>query len=87
MAERESGSAGVEVFEGDACTPEAIAGALTAMTFAIGRRFVIADGVERWKEADVAPVAAALAGHRGRGHHRRLLRARGRPRQGARTRS
>ena len=23
------------------------------MTFAMGRRFVIADGVERWKEADV----------------------------------
>ena len=31
------------------------------MTFAIGRRFVIADGVERWKDADVEPVAAALA--------------------------
>jgi DNA polymerase-3 subunit delta len=27
----------------------------------MGRRFVIADGVERWKESDVAPVAAALA--------------------------
>ena len=32
------------------------------MTFAIGRRFVIVDGVERWKDADVAAVAAALAG-------------------------
>src|SRR3712207_5502183 len=62
MAEAESGPAGVEVFEGDACTPEAVAGALAAMTFAIGRRFVIADGVERWKDAEVAPVAGALAG-------------------------
>jgi DNA polymerase-3 subunit delta len=61
MAEAESGSAGVEVFEPDACTPDAIAAALSSMTFAIGRRFVIADGVERWKEADVAGVAAALA--------------------------
>lgn len=61
MAERETGSAGVELLEGDACTPEAVASALSAMTFALGRRFVIADGVERWKEADVAPVAAALA--------------------------
>ncbi len=61
MAEGESGSAGVEVFEGDACTPEAVAGALSAMTFALGRRFVIADGVERWKEAEVGPVAAAMA--------------------------
>jgi DNA polymerase-3 subunit delta len=32
------------------------------MTFALGRRFVIADGVERWKDADVEPVASALAG-------------------------
>ncbi len=60
MAEAETGCAGVEVYEGDACTPEAIATALTTMTFALGRRFVIADGVERWKESDVGPVAAAL---------------------------
>ena len=39
-----------------------VAGALSAMTFALGRRFVIADGVQRWKESDVEPVAAALAG-------------------------
>jgi DNA polymerase-3 subunit delta len=62
VAEAESGSSGVEVFEQDACTPDAVAAALSAMTFAIGRRFVIADGVERWKEADVAPVAAAMQG-------------------------
>ena len=61
MAEGESGSGGVELLEGDACTPEAVAAALSAMTFAMGRRFVIADGVERWKDAAVAPVAAALA--------------------------
>jgi DNA polymerase III subunit delta len=62
MAEAESGAGGVEVFEGDACTPEAIALALSSMTFAIGRRFVIADGVERWKENDVEPVVAAMRG-------------------------
>ena len=60
MAEAESGSAGVELFEPDACTPDAIAAALAAMTFAIGRRFIIADGVERWKDGDVADVAAAM---------------------------
>ena len=60
MAEAESGAAGVEVLEGDACTPDAVARALSALTFALGRRFVIADGVERWKEADVEPVAEAL---------------------------
>jgi DNA polymerase-3 subunit delta len=62
MAEAAAGSAGVEVYEGDACTPDAVANALASMTFALGRRFVIADGVERWKDADVAPVAAALKG-------------------------
>jgi DNA polymerase III subunit delta len=62
MAEAASGQSGVELLEGDACTAEAVAGALTAMTFALGRRFVIADGVERWKEADVATVAAAVEG-------------------------
>ncbi|WP_354697610.1 hypothetical protein DSM112329_03245 [Paraconexibacter sp. AEG42_29] len=53
MAESESGSGGVEVFEGDASTPESIGLALNAMTFAVGRRFLIVDGVERWKDADV----------------------------------
>ena len=60
MAEAASGIAGVEVFEADACTPEAVAAALSAMTFAIGRRFVIADGVERWKDAQAEEVVAAL---------------------------
>ena len=60
MAEAESGAAGVELLEGDACTPDAVARALSALTFALGRRFVIADGVERWKETDVEPVAEAL---------------------------
>jgi DNA polymerase-3 subunit delta len=62
MAEAASGSSGVELFEQEACTADNVAAALSAMTFALGRRFVIADGVERWKEADVEAVAAALAG-------------------------
>jgi DNA polymerase-3 subunit delta len=65
LAERESGAAGLELFEGEAATPEAVAGALQSMTFAIGRRFVVVDGVERWSEKDVethvAPALAALA--------------------------
>jgi DNA polymerase-3 subunit delta len=62
LAEAESGAGGVEVIEGDACTADAIVAALTTMSFALGRRFVIADGVERWKDADVEAVAAAMAG-------------------------
>jgi DNA polymerase-3 subunit delta len=60
MAEDASGAGGVEVLEGDAATPDAVARALSAMTFSLGRRFVIADGVERWKESDIEPVAAAM---------------------------
>src|SRR5262245_18659357 len=62
LAEAESGSGGVEVFEGDASTPEAVALALKAMTFAMGRRFLIVDGVERWKDGDVeATLTGPLA--------------------------
>jgi DNA polymerase-3 subunit delta len=60
MAEEAAGSAGVEVYEAEACTPDNVAAALSTMTFALGRRFVIADGVERWKDSDVEPVAQAL---------------------------
>ncbi|MEA2125208.1 MAG: polymerase subunit delta [Solirubrobacteraceae bacterium] len=60
VAEQEGGSAGVEVFEGDTSTPERVAQALNAMTFAVGRRFVIADGVERWKDAETKLVVEAL---------------------------
>ena len=53
LAESEAGAGGVELLEGDAATPEAVAFALSAMTIAIGRRFIVVDGVERWKDADV----------------------------------
>lgn len=65
LADRESGSGGLECLDGDAATPQAVATALASMTFAIGRRFIIVDGVERWKDADVkshvAPALAAIA--------------------------
>jgi DNA polymerase-3 subunit delta len=60
LAEAESGTGGVEVLEGDAASPEAAAAALQAMTFALGRRFVIVEGAERWKAAELEPLAAAL---------------------------
>ncbi|HEX7290510.1 MAG TPA: DNA polymerase III subunit delta [Conexibacter sp.] len=60
LAEQQSGAQGIELLEGEAATAEAVAAALSAMTFAIGRRFVIVDGVERWKAADAALVAQAL---------------------------
>jgi len=60
-AEQEAGAQGVEAFEGDAAAPDAVAAALRAMTFSIGHRFLVVDGVERWKDADVkAHVLPAL---------------------------
>jgi len=62
LAEAESGAQSVELFEGEAATPQAVAGALSAMTFALGRRFIVVDGVERWKDKEVQPVVSALQG-------------------------
>jgi DNA polymerase III subunit delta len=62
LAERQSGANGSELFEGDQATPDAVAAALNAMTFAIGRRFIIVDGTERWKDKDMDALAASLAG-------------------------
>jgi DNA polymerase-3 subunit delta len=61
IAERASGAQGVELFEGDRATPDTVAAALNAMTFAIGRRFLIVEGAERWKEKDMERLEAALA--------------------------
>jgi DNA polymerase III subunit delta len=61
LAEIESGAQGVELFEGDAATPDAVAAALNAMTFAFGRRFIIVDGAERWKDKELDLLEAALA--------------------------
>jgi DNA polymerase-3 subunit delta len=60
LAEDESGTQGVEVFEGEAATPEAVANAMNALTFALGRRFIVVDGVERWTDKQLEPIEAAL---------------------------
>ncbi len=61
LAERDSGAHGVEVFEGEAGIPDEVAAALNAMTLAIGRRFIVVDGVERWKDKELDQLVAALA--------------------------
>jgi DNA polymerase III subunit delta len=60
LAEAESGAHGVELFEGEDSTPDAVAVALQAMTLALGRRFIIVDGVERWKEKELESLSGAL---------------------------
>jgi DNA polymerase-3 subunit delta len=62
LAEGAGGSASLELLDGAA--PAEVALALRTLTLATGRRFVIVDGAERWKDAEVAehvaPVLAAL---------------------------
>jgi DNA polymerase III subunit delta len=63
LAEREGDAASVEVLDGEAATPAGVALALSAMTFAIGRRVIVVDGVERWKQAEVEQhLKPAMAG-------------------------
>jgi DNA polymerase-3 subunit delta len=61
LAEGESGASGIEVLEADGATPEAVVASLNAMTFAMGRRFIVVDGVERWKDKDLDALEAAMA--------------------------
>jgi DNA polymerase III subunit delta len=61
LGEAAGGAQGIELLEGDAASPDAVATALSAMTFALGRRFVVVDGVERWKDRDLDALEAALA--------------------------
>jgi DNA polymerase III subunit delta len=60
LAEREGGAGAVEVLEGAEATAVAAANLLGALTLAIGRRFIIVDGAERWKEDDVGEQLAPL---------------------------
>jgi DNA polymerase-3 subunit delta len=61
LAEAESGTEGVELFEGERSTPDGVAAALSAMTLVLSRRFLIVDGVERWKDKELDELEAALA--------------------------
>ncbi len=60
LAESISGAEGLELLEGDTATPEAAAAALDAMTLALHRRFIIVDGVERWKDSELDALEAAI---------------------------
>jgi DNA polymerase-3 subunit delta len=60
LAESISGAEGLELIEGDGATPELAAAALDAMTLALGRRFIIVEGVERWRDKDLDGLVASL---------------------------
>ena len=83
ISEQSGGSVSVELLEGEGGSPAAVARALSAMTLAIGRRVIIVDGVERWREADVDERARARDGADAARHHARDVRPRGGAREGA----
>lgn len=64
LAESSGDAGSVEILEGDAGSPQGVALALATMTFAIGRRVIIVDGAERFKEKEVEehvePAMAAM---------------------------
>ena len=64
LAELEGGAGGIEQFDAASSAPAEIAAALSAMTFAVGWRFLIVGGCERWRDgdvkADLAPAMAAM---------------------------
>jgi DNA polymerase III subunit delta len=60
LAESISGAGGVELLEGEEATAERAAAALDAMTLTVGRRFIIVDGAERWKDKELDGLVASL---------------------------
>lgn len=60
-AEQEGGPGALEAFDAATHDPGEVAAQLWSLTFASGPRFVLADGVERWKAAALGPLERALA--------------------------
>jgi DNA polymerase III delta subunit len=65
-AEREGGAGALEAFVAEAGTsagpdPHALVGAMQALSLTTERRYVLADGVERWTPKRAEPVVDALA--------------------------
>jgi DNA polymerase III subunit delta len=64
-AERDGGAASLAIFEpgegGGAPDHEALLGAIPAMSLTESRRYLLADGVERWRDPQLEAVADALA--------------------------
>jgi DNA polymerase-3 subunit delta len=59
-AAQEGPSTTLEVLSDERLTPGAFADATGALTLGVGRRYVLADGAERWKEKDLATAIEAL---------------------------
>jgi DNA polymerase-3 subunit delta len=60
-AEEENGPGGLEALDAKTDGPDAVAAALSTLTFGSGTRYVLVDGVEAWKAGDLPPLERELA--------------------------
>ena len=60
-AEEEGGPGALESFDARESSPEDVAAALAALTFATGTRYLLADAVQSWKAGELEPLERALA--------------------------
>ena len=60
-AEEEGGFGSLEQHDAGAMSPDALAADLAALTFSTGTRYILVDGVEGWKAAQLDPLESALA--------------------------
>ncbi|MBA3301295.1 MAG: DNA polymerase III subunit delta [Thermoleophilaceae bacterium] len=60
-AEAEGGPGALELFEGKEGGPAALAAALATLSFSDGTRYLLADGVEGWKETELELIEPELA--------------------------
>ncbi|MGE5635629.1 MAG: DNA polymerase III subunit delta [Nocardioidaceae bacterium] len=60
-AEEEGGPGALESFDAASCEPSDVAAAMATLSFGIGTRFLLIDGVGAWKAPALRPLDAALA--------------------------
>lgn len=60
-AESERGPGALERFDATTASPAEVCYALQTLTLEPGPRYVLCDGIERWKPAEVEPLSQALA--------------------------
>ena len=60
LAEEAGGAQGIEVLQEERATPESVVASLSTMTLAIGHRFIVVDGVERWKDRELDDLEPAM---------------------------
>lgn len=60
-AEEEGGAGALEAFDAPSSSPEEVASALATLTFGAARRYLLVDGVEKWKAGTLEPLERALA--------------------------